>query len=428
MKSSPAHLGLLALLTLLTACASAPQGVSRQQPGESQPAPVTRNEDLPRGQIDFKVAPLDVLQVDVYPRLVDDKQRRAEYANELRLEFSFKDKVYRVAPGDVLGVELSGESDKVYDVGVLPNGYIRLPRISREIPALGRSLTELTGELNKQYSVLLRNPQVVVSVKKSGLEELQRLSGNYNVDRDGRIVLPRLGSLKVLGMTAEQMAEQASRLAEEYFYNKIHVGASILSLTPRAYADPRLSPDGQQYFRSSVKVGPDGSVFVPDVGTIDAKDLTLSQLSTAIQNGYSRFYQNPVDVRVSLLESTNLSVFVGGEVRQPGKYPIHNAQTLMQLISSAGWVTDTADLSRVVLLHAVSDNGYVRYQTNLVEVADGKARLGQDLKLSPRDIVIIPKSGVASANLWVDQYIRRMLPFGTSVNYSFTNQVSDNTP
>lgn len=421
MKKLHLNAGLcgLMLAVLLSGCAT---GVLMTEPGQQKQA-VSNAANLPKGAIEFRVAPLDVLQVDVYPRQVDDKSRRAEYSNELRLEFSFKDKLYRVAPGDVLGIELSGESDKVYDVGVLPNGYIRLPRISREVPALGRSLAELTAELNKSYTVLLKNPQVALSVQKSGLEELQRLSGNYNVDRDGRIVIPRLGAIKVLGLTADEMSAKAAALALEYFNNRIDVSASILSVTPRAYADPRLSPDGQQYFRSAVKVSPDGSLFVPDVGTFDAAKLTLAELNLALQNGFNKFYQNPVDVRVTLVESSNLNVFVGGEVRQPGKYAIQNAQTMMQLISGAGWVTDNADLTRVVLLHAVSENKYVLYQTNLVEVVDGKARLSQDLKLSPRDIVIIPKSGVAVANLWVDQYLRKMLPFGTSVNYTFADQI-----
>ena len=42
----------------------------------------------------------------------------------------------------------------------------------------------------------------------------------------------------------------------------------------------------------------------------------------------------------------------------------------------------------------------------------------QDLALRPEDVVIVPRSGISNFNLWVDQYIRRMLPF--SVGFSYT--------
>jgi hypothetical protein len=42
----------------------------------------------------------------------------------------------------------------------------------------------------------------------------------------------------------------------------------------------------------------------------------------------------------------------------------------------------------------------------------------RDITLQPYDVVVVPRSGIASLNLWVDQYIRRVLPFSTGFSYT----------
>lgn len=412
---------LFATLFFLSACSIT--GVERQPLGQASVALSAQTSDqLPGGQLDFRIAPLDTLQVDVTPRWSAGGERKAEYASEIRLELLFRDRLYRITRADQISIEMAGESDKTYDLAVLPNGSIRLPRIGRELRAQGLTPAELTAQLNREYLVLFRRPQIVVNVHKSGLEELPRISGVYTIDRDGMIVLPRLGAIRALGETSKSIASRVSELASEEFNNRVEAMVSLAAVTSKA-GDLRLSPDGQQYFHGSIKVDPDGTIFVPEVGVFAASGQTVGDLTAAMNKAFSRVYQNPVDVRVSLQESANLTVFVGGEVRSPGKYPIQTSQTLMQLLSSAGWVTDSADIGKVVLLHAVGDNNYVLYRTNLAEVVDGRARLRQDLRLSPRDIVVVPKSDVAQLNVWVDQYIRRMLPFGTSFSYTISDVV-----
>ena len=42
----------------------------------------------------------------------------------------------------------------------------------------------------------------------------------------------------------------------------------------------------------------------------------------------------------------------------------------------------------------------------------------QDITLQPYDVVVVPRSGIANLNLWVDQYIRRLIPFGLGISYT----------
>jgi protein involved in polysaccharide export with SLBB domain len=139
-------------------------------------------------------------------------------------------------------------------------------------------------------------------------------------------------------------------------------------------------------------------------------------ITTALQPAY----KNPISVNVTLLESGNMSVFVGGEVKTPGHYPYSGSTTLLQALASAGWINEWADLGKIVLLHpsAAAQGQYVVYETNLKDVVEGKGS-PQDLKLAPRDIIIVPRSGIAKVDLWVDQYIRKFLPFSMGVGYTY---------
>jgi len=46
---------------------------------------------------------------------------------------------------------------------------------------------------------------------------------------------------------------------------------------------------------------------------------------------------------------------------------------------------------------------------NMQKILDG-TDLGQDIYLKPFDIVYIPKTAIANANLWIEQYLTRMVP------------------
>ena len=61
------------------------------------------------------------------------------------------------------------------------------------------------------------------------------------------------------------------------------------------------------------------------------------------------------------------------------------------------------------------------YTANLKQVYSSNAAGFQDLRLSPSDMVVVPRTGIANADVAVDYYIRRLLPFATSVNYSFVS-------
>ena len=144
----------------------------------------------------------------------------------------------------------------------------------------------------------------------------------------------------------------------------------------------------------------------------------MNEIKNKIQKALEKFYSNNIDVSLTLISGGNHSVYVGGEVRFPGVYPLAPCMTMLKAVMLSGSATTTGDMRQAVLIHYDKNSNLYIYKTNLEEVME-KGLGFQDLKLSPQDIVFIPRSGIAEANRFIEQYVTGMLPFTRSVNYNY---------
>jgi len=48
----------------------------------------------------------------------------------------------------------------------------------------------------------------------------------------------------------------------------------------------------------------------------------------------------------------------------------------------------------------------------------------QDIVLAPYDVVLVPRSGIANMGLWVDQWVRRILPISLGFSYTINRNGS----
>ena len=110
------------------------------------------------------------------------------------------------------------------------------------------------------------------------------------------------------------------------------------------------------------------------------------------------------------------TVFVGGEVRQPGSVKLAQALDPLQAVIAAGGLLETARTSKVVILHRAPDGSVTRKTANL----DAYTRAGHspEVTLAAQDIVFVPRSSVAEADLWIDQHINKLLPFSRGMNFN----------
>jgi protein involved in polysaccharide export with SLBB domain len=159
---------------------------------------------------------------------------------------------------------------------------------------------------------------------------------------------------------------------------------------------------------SAVTIQREGEITIKGLGQFYAAGMTTSELEQTIFRRASLTYRNP-DVSVVISSRQTYRAYVGGEVRRPGYVDVRPGLTSMRAIFDRGGFLDTAKINNV--LH-VRWNDAGRYQARIVDLQasleTGDVR--NDVVLGPNDVVFVPKTRVANADLWVSQYILKLIP------------------
>jgi len=157
-----------------------------------------------------------------------------------------------------------------------------------------------------------------------------------------------------------------------------------------------------------VTVRPDGLISLQLVNSIGAAGLTPEQLTDQLAKAYGAHLKDP-EVAVIVRTFTSQRVYVDGEVAKPGLLPLAGPTTVRQAISQAGGFLYTGNTTDVILIRRGPENQTLAMMLNMQKVLDG-TDLSQDIYLKPFDIVYVSKTGITNANLWIEQYLNRMVP------------------
>jgi polysaccharide export outer membrane protein len=180
-------------------------------------------------------------------------------------------------------------------------------------------------------------------------------------------------------------------------------------LSIKFFYNPELNED--------VVVRPDGKISLQLVDEVQASGKTPAQLDEELTKKYSAELRRPA-ITVILRSFGGQQIFVGGEVGKPAAITFTPQMTPLQAVMNAGGFLDTADKNNVMIVRAGPDNQPQTYSLNLGEV-DDTSTPSLKFQLQAGDVVFIPKTGIAAADVWMDQHIRRLLLFnGFSAGYS----------
>ena len=170
-------------------------------------------------------------------------------------------------------------------------------------------------------------------------------------------------------------------------------------------------------FNDTTTVDPNGKIVLRMVGPVQAAGLTPSQLASSIDKAYSNELRNPGAV-VHLNSLPSRQVYVEGEVTKPGAFPLQPGMTAVQALALAGGVTDNSDPESAVLIRR---DACGQPQGSKIDLAAATKKPGsaEDVALAARDVVVVPKSGIANADLWVKQHIRDILPVEPYISPTF---------
>jgi len=263
---------------------------------------------------------------------------------------------YLLGPGDVLQISVWGYPELTNIITVRPDGMISFPLI-KEIKAMGLTPEELRLEINQQLCKIIKDAQVSLIVINFRTINISVLG---EVNQPG--LYPLTGRVDVL-----KAISAAGGFTDE---------AGLRNATIIRKNQEILPVDLEKLFIQN--------------------DLSQNYL---LESGDSLF--------VPLILKNN--IYVLGEVRNPGIYPIEGECTLVEAITQAGGYTDDARLKSCVIIRKFprDEEGLKMRTITLKEVKvirekyeqvieinlekilkDGE--LAQNIALQPQDIVYIP--------------------------------------
>ena len=161
----------------------------------------------------------------------------------------------------------------------------------------------------------------------------------------------------------------------------------------------------------------DGRLALPLIGEVRVAGLNLRELSDTVQAALAQRVRRPevvINVQGSL---PSQRVFIGGEVAKPGVQNLAGALTVLQAVLGAEGLKDSAQACCVKVLRQGAHGEREALTVDLAALMEGRAGAA-DINLLAYDVVIVPRSGIANVGLWVDQYIRRVLPINLGFSYS----------
>jgi len=142
-----------------------------------------------------------------------------------------------------------------------------------------------------------------------------------------------------------------------------------------------------------VQVRPDGRVSLPIIRDVIAVGKTPSQLADEITAELKGYVQNPA-ISILVKEVNSYTIFLLGEVKNPGKFPLKSKTTLLQGITIAGGFTATAARNQVVVFR-VGENGSTE-QMLKASYDDIVLRggVGQNIELKAGDTIVVPSEAM----------------------------------
>jgi polysaccharide export outer membrane protein len=146
------------------------------------------------------------------------------------------------------------------------------------------------------------------------------------------------------------------------------------------------------------RVENDGSISLPFLGRVNVGGLTVAAVASTVKLGLANGYLRDPQVTVEVLEFRSQSVYVIGEVRNPGKYVLSGSATLLDALAQAGSTTPASGADVLILhpRHQVTSAPTLPGQgdaeierVNLRDIETGK--LSRNVTIRDGDTIFVPK-------------------------------------
>lgn len=160
-----------------------------------------------------------------------------------------------------------------------------------------------------------------------------------------------------------------------------------------------------------ITVRPDGKISMMFAQDVQAAGLTPDELGANLRKVLAPHVKQR-DLVVIVRNFASQKAYVGGEVAKPGLVPLTGDESLLQVLSTAGWVTPAGSETIVVIRRDAT--GFEKiYPVDIAKLESGED-LTQDVHVQAGDMILVPPSDIVISDRWIDQNIRQLLPFSVS--------------
>jgi polysaccharide export outer membrane protein len=214
-------------------------------------------------------------------------------------------------------------------------------------------------------------PQDVLTIT---VYDQAELSGKFTVDPDGSLTFPLIGRVKAAGLTLRGLeVDLTKRLADGYLRNpqvsvsmdtyksqRIFVIGEVRA--PGAYqltGDMTIIEAVARAGSTTPQASDEVLVVRPKEGASEGPVLATDADATVLRVNLRDIQEGALSKNVSLRDGDTVvvqkarSVYVFGQVKAPGAYPIDKDTTVLQALSLAGGVTDRGSTGRLKIVRTV---------------------------------------------------------------------------
>ncbi|MBI1318634.1 MAG: hypothetical protein GC168_06765 [Candidatus Hydrogenedens sp.] len=315
---------------------------------------------------------------------------------------------YKLEVGDVIGISFLDNWQLNVTRTVRVDGMVSAPEVG-DILAAGRTAEQLKAALTEAYSasgILRDDARLTINVDFVNLDRYGDISRDVIVRPDGAIRVPGIEEdMRIAGMTVAEATAYIADVASRVLRNRPKVGLVIF---------PAVGTNILKEMSGPVQVRPDGKISIPRIGEVQAAGYSVDELKYSLERLSEGIVNNPVEPAVDLLKTTGGRIYVGGEVNNPGVYPLEGAPSVLQAVIMARGFNDDSKTKNVIVVRRNPNGKPLVFNTN-IQVALSRGHTENDLMLRPFDIVYVPKKTISKMNLFVEQYINKMVPFDNSL-------------
>ncbi|MGI6393873.1 MAG: polysaccharide biosynthesis/export family protein [bacterium] len=134
------------------------------------------------------------------------------------------------------------------------------------------------------------------------------------------------------------------------------------------------------------QVSPEGSIMFPFVGEVKVEGLNNFSLAAKISEMLKNGYINDPHVTILVEEFVSKRIFVLGQVKKAGSFPIRTKMSVVEAISLSGGFTDFADIGNVVVTRKGKDGKEKRFVIDIKQIVNGTK---ENFYLNAGDIIFV---------------------------------------